>query len=301
MNSGLKECVALAVDGREKGLCSGDNRETDDCVGLRLSIQNSLKTTECKIHSPPICHRYGHKQHHQSKWVAVSSGHLAIFANCVRDAYPLNDRGDLSIALEDDAFVAFLRTVDDGSTTYGMAQGTILLNLLKGERLSSTLKNSDIGKKLDKRLLQEIIESAETPTPIDLSEDIAQTEESINLAIGNDFLVNKSVDDNSKEAPHQRSLAALSSGSYQWVLPKTKTATTKEDESNNNRSNVHIRVIKNNLYSLNLDQSLFDRVSSAYIRLSPDLLSMNEYIKFIPKKPPKDVKELIERGRPANL
>jgi hypothetical protein len=49
-------------------------------------------------------------------------------------------------------------------------------------------------------------------------------------------------------------------------------------------------------YSLGLDRNLFERVSSAYRRNSPELNGMEEYLKAYSPPPAKDYSDLLKRG-----
>lgn len=149
---------------------------------------------------------------------------------------------------------------------------------------------------MEPQLLQEIIESAETPTPI----EIAGNNKSINDLSTEQIVFPLASEE--KKRVYERTIATFSPGSsLEELSPSARKSEEKKIGKNSSELNVYKRVIKNNIYSLGLDRSLFERISAAYMRRLSELQPMGEYLKMTPKGPPKDVKELIQRGRPVNL
>jgi hypothetical protein len=87
----------------------------------------------------------------------------------------------------------------------------------------------------------------------------------------------------------------------EWKLNTSGIEEIARGPASERDERVFVRSIKANPYSLGLDLSLFDRVSLAYQKRSEGLRGLNDYVKRLPKREPKTVRDLLERNKEMEL
>lgn len=288
------DCITIAIEGRSDGECAQE-RDTDLCSGLKLALGNSLKKEYCFARAGEGCLEYGYKKNSQTQWVAVASGHLSAFTQCVRQQYGHDDTSGLKEALADPNFLRRLESLQDGASAYGLREASLLRRVLEGETFSEVLQASPVWQYLSQSEQQHFRLAAETPMPIpERPEDGAGGEalaQGRGWKRGGGFL--------GKPTGVTEGMASgvvvESEHSMKAVYPARAPA------AETGASGLYVRKLKHNPYSLGLDLSLFDRVSTVYQKRSPALRGVNDFISNVPRREPRDVREMIEMGRPAEI
>jgi hypothetical protein len=293
---GFVACVQDAVIGRTDGEC-GLKPESEPCVGLRRALENSQKKTECLKMELGVCRIWGHNGWSETRWISVAAGHLANFGTCVKKQYGNETNPGLKEALADPGLITFLKKLEDGGKVFRLAGSTLLLGALKEERFSTLIENSPFARERSSHDLFVIKEAADTPSPL-ASAGAGIAEEEAAVAGGsNPATEGENFDEYAKE---------LYSYYDEPARPLTlEAAGSKADEEEAKKSFYQLRYTKapsprapasRSPYSLGLDRSLFERVSSAYRRNSRELSGVEEYLKAYPPAPARDYSDLLKRG-----
>lgn len=311
-------CVNAAVNGRTDEVCA-TRGESNDCIGMRLAFEYTLQETRCDKAAHGRCIIFGHKQNSQPQWVSVASGHVANFMGCIRHRYGGDASSGAKEALTDKSLLEFLRRLDDGGGRWGLANGEILIRTLQGHRLSTILASSWEAKDMPTDQFALIKQGADVPAPND-DYDESLEEKTKNPAQRGTSLVyawshaygsapdpanfdpadwpNDSPIKTPKPAPARpQALPEVSAEVADTIAPRRLASTTKPRTA---RTGVVEREYRENPYTLGLDLTLFDRVSSTYRRHSPSLESIDLFLKA-PKAGYRDVRDEIHRGEAIEL
>lgn len=282
-------CIETAIGGRFDGDCANDH-EADACVGMQLALRNALRKDQCRARAGEGCLAYAYRQNTQSQWVSVAAGYLAVFHQCVRNHYGSNDSSGAQEALDDPNFRALLASLEEGASSFGLREGSILRRTLEGESFESVLSSSPMWTQIPAHEQDTMELAAKTPYPV---VDTAADAQAETARLGGRGI---------SAGKHTRRWGAPDSGYGAIIIGSTAdrgpasgagAEVSPRPASNGN----FVRALKHNPYSLGLDLTLFDRVSTVYQRHVPNLRGMEDYIKRLPRKSePKDVRELVNRG-----
>lgn len=291
-------CVQETVLGRTEGEC-GLHPESEPCVGLRRALENSQKKTECHKMEQGVCRLWSHNGWSESKWISVAAGHLANFGTCVKKQYGGENSSGLKEALADQGLIAFLKKLEDGGKIFQLGGSALLMGALKEERFSTLIENSPFARNRTPHEMHLLKGAADTPSPY------ASAKAPSAAYAGGEGSNPASEGDNFDE------LAKALYASYEEaVVSSVIEAAPKKDDAKEKeaaQSFYDLRFTKapqpaarepasRSPYSLGLDRNLFERVSSAYRRNSPELSGMEEYLKAYSPPPAKDYSDLLKRG-----
>jgi hypothetical protein len=285
--SATSECLQTAMNGRIEGECA-DDAEVDNCVGLKLALRNSMRQDQCRARAGQGCLVYSYRQNTQAQWIAVAGGYLAEALQCVRTQYGSEESNGFQEALADPAFRLKLSRLDDGASAFGLHEGALFTRILKGEEFSGVLRGTPAWAEIDTREKDRMLAAAEAPT-----------------AINSEQVTGKLA---AKERPQAAWQVAIPAPFVATIpLPRSEVPAASRTPAASPvsapaPSGVYVRVIKQNPYSLGLDLTLFERVSSAYQKRGEELQGMEDFLKRLPKKQePRDVRELISRSKLGDL
>lgn len=304
-------CVDQAVNGRGDPECVGKG-DSLECIGLKRALEYAAKRTRCMTQESKVdCPLFGHKQNSEQDWMSAAAGHLALFQGCVKDHYREDENSNISAAdnaLKDPSFLALLKSMDDGASAFELKKSDILERVLKGERLPKIITESPFVKREISVKEQEAYRvGADTPmkfkneAPDDASGYVygsnpameglglsKQAREDFIAAIGSAGSVSLGMAVHA--APNKEENAPITSN-------HTAANEARKPASN---PNVHVKNLKQNPYSLGLDQNIFDRVSITYQKHSQEMQSIDSYINQTPAKS-KTLEETIAHGAAIEL
>lgn len=275
----LHECVERSVLGRADGECELEP-DGDLCTGLKRSLQNFRRPEQCTSRAGSACIQYSYKQNSQAQWLSVASGYVAAFKQCVTKNYGSDDDNGFHEALADGAFIAYLKSLDDGGAQLEFKTGTILERTLKGENFPSIFRSSKLQGTFTREERESFLIGAETVFPI--PDFLGTAEEKTNFA--------PRTRHSFEPAPPARAPAGEAKPIVKITPPAPPSAPVEEKR----------RYMP---YSLGLDRSLFERVRAVYRLKAPAMRGFDDYIKRLPASPeePTDVRDLIKRGRTIEL
>lgn len=270
------DCFLTAVNGRYENDCWNDH-EADGCVGLRLALENSQKRDRCFARAGEGCLVHGHLQNSQAQWIGVAAGYLEDVRTCVRSQYGGGESSGYAEAMADPRFRDRLRGMADGAEVFGLKSGNFLERTLQGESFGDILASSPLWKEIDARERDRMLAAAENSSaPVEVATP-TNAPRTLGSWEGSPAIVIHSVA-NAKPAEMKRA-------------PASAPVVT----------GYFVRRLQHNPYSLGLDLSLFDRVSTAYQKRSPALRGVEEYIKRLPKREPRDVRDLLGGNRAVDI
>lgn len=295
---GFISCVQEAVLGSTEGEC-GLHPESEPCVGLRRALENSQKKTECHKMEQGVCRLWSHNGWSESKWISVAAGHLANFGTCVKKQYGSETSSGLKEALADQGLLDFLKRMEDGGKVFQLTGSALLMGALKEERFSTLIENSPFARNRTPHELYLLKGAADTPSPYASGKAPAAAyaggEGSNPASEGEDFAefakllyasYEDSVEPSVVEALPKKDLSKVKEAAksfYDLRFTQPPAAPARQPASRSP-------------YSLGLDRNLFERVSSAYRRNSPELSGVEEYLKAYTPPPAKDYSDLLKRG-----
>lgn len=286
-------CVQEAVIGRTDGDC-GRYPESEPCVGMRRAFENSQKKTECQKTEQGVCRLWSHNGWSESKWISVAAGHLANFGECVKKQYGSETSSGLKEALNDPSLVAFVKKLEDGGKVFRLSDSALLMGALRGDRLSTLIENSPFAKERSPHDLYLLKGAADTPSPLASTRQVEgegsnpalEGEDFTKLARGllgepEDVAISATLESSGEGRTDPLKIAAAKS--FYQLRFSTPPPAPRAPASRMP-------------YSLGLDRTIFERVSSAYRRNSQSLSGMEEYLKAYAPEPPKDYSDLLRRG-----
>ncbi|MGZ3693289.1 MAG: hypothetical protein ACXWQO_03735 [Bdellovibrionota bacterium] len=284
------ECLQTALNGRIEGECAED-AEADQCVGMKLALKNSLRQDQCRARAGEGCLIYGYKQNTQAQWLSVAGGYLTEALQCVRSQYGNEESTGYEQALADPVFRANLNRLEEGVSAFGLREGALLERVLKGETLGEVLSSSPVWQKLDAREKDRMKLAMDNPmAPVESAESAGTNSKKHAHEASYSTPVVMATDN----APIVNAVAAIET-------PRNPASVSSKPEAAV-PGNVFVRVLKHNPYSLGLDLTLFDRVSTAYQKRGQELRGIEDYVKGLPKRrEPRDAHELIGRNVGAEL
>ena len=281
---GFVSCVQESVLGSSTGPCAG-KEESPACIGLRRALEFSAKKTDCVIKRGNGCEEWGHKDRAQAEWASIAAAHLAKFGICVKEKYGSEESSGLKEALADDSLLSFLQQLDDGSGVYRFQKSHILVRALHGDRFGYVLQKSPVAKDYTPHYYHKITDGADTPAPLkNAFQTTAEGEESNPSSEGETFAeaARNFLEDSPKGslfvAAHQATVRNLATPEPKKIAPVVRNSRER------------------NPYSLGLDESLFQRVSTVYYKKTPELRGLDQFVKEFPPPPPRDISELLSKG-----
>lgn len=283
-------CVETSVLGDAEGECRGRG-ESENCIGVRRALELSEKKTKCLRLRGQDCEEWGHGEKTQSEWISVAAAHLAKFGVCIRDRYGSETSNGLEEALADEGLLTLLKKLDDGGKVFRLGDSAILIRSLHGDRFSHIIGNSPIVRELPTREVYLFKDAADTPAVLGRNPASSGEHSSNPSQEGEDFSAQFKEYAQATAAPQlpqeirveQRVAAPIA------VKIDTPAVAMELKEKAENR-------LLENPYSLGLDRSLFERVSSVYRRRGGELKGTDDFIRSNLPPPAKDLGELLSRG-----
>lgn len=266
------------------------------CLGLKKSLENSLKKSDCIRRSGSECVEWGHNEKTQSEWVSIASFHLSEFGLCVKNKYGNENSNGLREALLDPSFLAFIEQQEDGSGDYLLDRQEILMRTLRGERFSQILNTSPLQKKLGNSTFHRLVDAADTPAPLK-KEELAKVEDTL-IPERNSFRKPKSPFSISNEmhAAATQNNSDIFNRNSQTINNSIETENYIREIAQSAQGKSKQKLRQKNSYSLGLDLNIFDRISIAYGRKEKEMQGMERYLLEYPVPPVKDMREALNRG-----
>jgi hypothetical protein len=279
----FSSCIKESVDGTDQGKCSS-TEENPSCIGLKKSLEYFREKKDCMRLQASECTEWGTRGKTQAQWMAIAAGHLGKFGTCIRKRYGSDEDNGIKAATADAHFVAALRKMQDGGAILGFLEGEFLVKILEGDRFSVILQETPLARDMKPFDFYRIKDAADNPAKLEFI--LAGTEEQ-KTALSEkdpfyDFVEN-----------YTTNLGSISISANLEEEKKVETVEPNRIPADGKLSLKNSRL--SNPYSLGLDRTLFERVSSAYQKRADEFRSVDELIKGSPA-PPKDYRELLDRG-----
>jgi len=284
-------CFKNAVEGNPD--CA-QRADEPVCLGLKKSLENSLKKSECLKRFGSECMEWGHNEKTQSEWISIAAFHLSEFGLCVKAKYGSENSNGRTEALQDQSFLTFIEQLEDGSADYLLDRQEILLRTLRGDRFSFILKDSDLQRKLGPSIFHRLVNAADTAAP--LKKEGGVIEEELHLSRQNhgekpssfkDIMNFRNPIDSERERPSN------------LILSKTNSAETEKHIRNiatQAQGEKKLKIRTKSLYSLGLDLSIFDQISIAYAKKEKEMKGLDQFVLENPVAPAKDLREALRLG-----
>jgi hypothetical protein len=278
----FSSCVKESVEGTKLGICS-TNEEKTTCLGVKKSLEYFREKNDCMRIEADECVEWGSRGKTQAQWMSVVAGHLGKFGNCIRKRYGTDEDNGLKAAAADAHLISALRKMHDGGPILGFLEGDFLVKILEGDRFSVILQETPLSKDIRPFEFYKIKDAADNPAKLEIV-FLSAGEQTRELAENDPFY---SYIENSTINPGAISFSAQPSEKPEKAKMDRVLAETKSTVPNTRLFHP---------YSLGLDRTLFERVSNAYQKRAGEFRSIDELVKSSNPSPPKDYRELLNRG-----
>lgn len=289
----FSSCVKESIQGSKEGKCSA-NEETPSCLGLRKSLEYFREKKTCMQWRGPDCQEWGTHGKTQAQWMSIAAGHLSKFGVCVRKRYGSDDDNGIKAAAADDQLLQALKKMQDGGSILGLREGELLPLILGGDRFSVILQSVPIADDYKAHDYFRIKDAADNPAKIEfinLSEEEYQARRASHSSGDDPFA--EFID----EYQSTESVAAETLDEAKPNIVANRLEVSPEQTRNPaNISDVtKPKAVVNNPYTLGLDRSLFERISTVYQKRAHEFRSVDDLVKGT-APPARDFREMLNRG-----